>query len=67
MDEDDDGALGSAVDDALAAEVKRQRAEFVARIVGIDRAEGVGRGEEHWNESLRRDALRELGQDPPDA
>ena len=49
----------------LADEVKRQRARFVQEILGIDRAEGVGRGEEHWNENLYRDAQRELGIDPP--
>ncbi|NMO92039.1 hypothetical protein [Actinomycetospora sp. TBRC 11914] len=58
--------LGAAVDDAMADEVKRARARFVQQILGVDRAEGVGRGEEHWNESLRRDAHRDLGQEPPD-
>ncbi len=57
--------LGRAVDDAMADEVKRARARFVQQILGVDRAEGVGRGEEHWNESLRRDAQRDLGQEPP--
>jgi hypothetical protein len=58
--------LGAAVDDAMADEVKRARARFVQQILGVDRAEGVGRGEEHWNESLRRDAHRDQGLEPPD-
>lgn len=58
--------LGAAVDDAMADEVKRARARFVEQILGVDRAEGVGRGEEHWNESLRRDAYRHLDEQPPD-
>jgi hypothetical protein len=44
--------LSAAVDDALADEVKRQRARFVQEILGVDRAEGVGRGEARWNEAL---------------
>jgi hypothetical protein len=55
----DDGAvdagLGAAVDDAMAAEVKRQRARFIQRIVGLDRAEGVGRSEAHRDDSTYRD------------
>jgi hypothetical protein len=62
----DEAELGAAVDDAVADEVRRMRARFVAQILGVDRAEGVGRGEEHWNDSLRRDAHRDVGQDPPD-
>ncbi|HEY2195349.1 MAG TPA: hypothetical protein VGH76_24035 [Actinomycetospora sp.] len=62
----DDAELGAAVDDAVADEVKRMRARFVAQILGVDRAEGVGRGEEHWNESLRRDTHRDVGVEPPD-
>jgi hypothetical protein len=64
--EDAEAALGAAVDDVVRAEAKRQ---FMARFLGVDRAEGTGRGEEHWNESLRRDHLRDLGADPdaPDA
>ena len=58
--------LSAAVDDALADEVKRQRARFVQGILGVDRAEGVGRGESHWNEALYRDTRRELGLEPPD-
>jgi len=58
--------LTAAVDDALVDEVKRQRARFVQEILGVDRAEGVGRGEAHWNEALLRDARRELGVDSPD-
>ena len=70
---DDDAApgageaeLSAAVDEALADEVKRQRARFVQEILGIDRAEGVGRGESHWNESLHRDSQRDLGLEPPE-
>ncbi|WP_433781162.1 hypothetical protein ACQPX6_15820 [Actinomycetospora sp. CA-101289] len=59
--EDAEAALGAAVDDVVRAEAKRQ---FMARFLGVDRAEGTGRGEEHWNESLRRDHLRDLGADP---
>ena len=59
-------ALSAAVDDALADEVKRQRARFMQEILGVDRAEGVGRGEAHWNEALYRDNRRELGLEPPD-
>jgi hypothetical protein len=61
-----ESALSAAVDDALADEVKRQRARFVQEILGIDRAEGVGRGEARWNEALHRDQQRELGLEPPD-
>jgi hypothetical protein len=61
-----ESALSAAVDDALADEVKRQRARFVQETLGIDRAEGVGRGEERWNEALLRDRRRELGLEPPD-
>jgi hypothetical protein len=61
-----ESALTAAVDDALADEVKRQRARFVQAILGVDRAEGVGRGEVHWNETLYRDNRRELGLEPPD-
>jgi hypothetical protein len=61
-----ESALGAAVDDALADEVKRQRARFVQDILGVDRAEGVGRGEARWNEALYRDRRRELGLDPPE-
>jgi hypothetical protein len=60
-DPDSEAALGAAVDDVLRAEAKRQ---FMERFLGVDRAEGTGRGEEHWNESLRRDHLRDLGADP---
>ena len=58
--------LSAAVDEALADEVKRQKARFVQEILGIDRAEGVGRGEEHWNRSLYRDFQRDVGLEPPD-
>lgn len=61
-----ESALSAAVDEALADEVKRQRARFVQEILGIDRAEGVGRGEDRWNEALYRDQQRELGLEPPD-
>ena len=58
--------LSAAVDDALADEVKRQRARFVQEILGVDRAEGVGRGESRWNETLYRDSQRDLGREPPE-
>jgi hypothetical protein len=58
--------LSAAVDEALADEVKRQKARFLQEILGIDRAEGVGRGEEHWNEALYRDFQRDVGLEPPD-
>ncbi|MDT7740959.1 MAG: hypothetical protein QOE59_37 [Actinomycetota bacterium] len=61
-----ESALSAAVDDALADEVKRQRARFVQEILGVDRAEGVGRGEAHWSETLYRDHRRELGLETPD-
>lgn len=59
-------ALSAAVDDALADEVKRQRARFVQEILGVDRAEGVGRGEARWDEAHDRDHQPELGLEPPD-
>jgi hypothetical protein len=58
--------LSAAVDEALADEVKRQRARFVQEILGVDRAEGVGRGESRWSDALYRDSQRELGLEPPD-
>ena len=61
-----ESALSAAVDEALADEVKRQRARFVREILGIDRAEGVGRVEDRWNEALYRDQQRELGLEPRD-
>jgi hypothetical protein len=54
--------LGAAVDEAMELELKRQKARFVQRILGIDRAEGTGRRDEQWNEGLDR----ELGIDPLD-
>jgi hypothetical protein len=60
-DPEAEAALGAAVDDVVRAEAKRQ---FMARFLGVDRAEGTGRGEEHWNESLRRDHYRDLAADP---
>jgi hypothetical protein len=60
-DPEAEAALGAAVDDVVRGEAKRQ---FMARFLGVDRAEGTGRGEEHWNESLRRDQYRDLGADP---
>ena len=57
-----EGELADAVDDAVEPEMKRARARFVQRIVGLDRGEGVGRGERHWDaESYRR-----LGLEPDD-
>lgn len=63
--DDAETEIGGAVDDALAGEVKRQRARFVEAFLGVDRAEGVGRGEEHWNASLHRDQHRDLHPDLP--
>ena len=60
-DSEDEAALGAAVDEVVRAEAKRQ---FMARFLGVDRGEGTGRGEEHWNEALRRDQHRDLGADP---
>ena len=54
--------LGAAVDDAMALELKRQRARFVQQIVGLDRSEGVGRGEARRDDSSYRD----LGVDEQD-
>jgi hypothetical protein len=54
--------LGAAVEDALEPELKRRRALFVQRYLGLDRGEGVGRGEAHWDDRPYRD----LGADPPD-
>lgn len=57
----EDAEVGAAVDDALSDELKRQRARFVQALMGVDCAEGVGRGEAHWNDSLYRD----VRPDPP--
>ena len=46
--------LGSAVDDAMNAEIKRQKARFVQQILGLDRIEGVGRAEEQWADGFDR-------------
>lgn len=62
---DSEGELGAAVDEALADEVKRQRARFIAHIVGHDRAEGTGRSEAHRNDSTYRDLGTE-SDDPPE-
>jgi hypothetical protein len=56
--------LSAAVDDALEDEVKRQKARFVQRILGLDRVEGVGRVEEH-RERLERDDV-DRRDDQPD-
>jgi hypothetical protein len=56
----DDADIGAAVDDAMDAEIRRQKARFVQHIIGLDRIEGVGRRDERWDEGfLDRDA------DPP--
>lgn len=71
---DDDGPsqaeaeLGAAVDEALAEEVKRQKARFVQEIMGLDRMEGVGRSQaelEDRQERARRayEADRDTGKD----
>ena len=52
--------LGAAVNDAMDAEIKRQKARFVQHIIGLDRIEGVGRRDEQWDDGFHdRDA------DPP--
>ena len=56
------GELADAVDDALEPELKRARARFVQAFMGLDRGEGVGRGEERWDV----DSYRRLGLDGPD-
>jgi hypothetical protein len=48
--------LAAAVDDALADEVKRQKARFLQQIMGLDRIEGVGRVDEHRERGLDPDA-----------
>ena len=59
-----EGEIGDAVDDALEPELKRARARFVQRLVGLDRSEGVGRGGLRWDhESYRRLGLGDP-QDP---
>lgn len=56
----DDAEIGAAVDHALDAEIRRQKARFVQHIIGLDRIEGVGRRDERWDEGfLDRDG------DPP--
>lgn len=55
--------MGAAVDEALADELKRRRARFVQGIVGLDRAEGVGRGRDQWEDP---DGDRGPGADQPD-
>lgn len=56
-----DADLGAAVDDALEDEVKRQKARFIQQIMRLDRAEGVGRGNEIWEDDFDQDP----GADPP--
>lgn len=46
--------MGDAVDDAMAEEIRRQKARFVQHIVGLDRIEGTGRAEERWDEGFDR-------------
>lgn len=58
-----DAELGAAVDDAMGAEMKRQ---FVARILGLDRGEGVGRRGERWEDPPEADPGPERPDDPAD-
>jgi hypothetical protein len=55
---EDEAALGAAVDEALADEIKRQKARFVQEIMGLDRGEGVGRDDARRNDSTYRDLDR---------
>lgn len=52
--------IGAAVNDAMDSEIRRQKARFVQHIIGLDRIEGVGRRDEHWD-----DGFRDRHQDPP--
>lgn len=45
----EDPQLAAAVEDAVRPEVDRMRAAFIRAIVGLDRGEGVGRGEPDWD------------------
>lgn len=58
-----ESALAAAVDDALADEVKRQKARFLQQIMGLDRIDGVGRLEEHRERGLDPEADPEDPQD----
>jgi hypothetical protein len=48
--------LAAAVDEAMADELKRQKARFIQQIMGVDRIEGTGRLDEY----------RERGPEPDD-
>lgn len=61
---EDEAALGAAVDEALADEVKRQKARFVQEIMGLDRGEGVGRDDSLRNDSTYRDLDPDRRDDP---
>ena len=63
-DADVETALGAAVDDALADEVKRQKARFVQEIMGLDRQEGVGRDDGRRNDDTYRDLDPDRRDDP---
>ncbi|GAA4758628.1 hypothetical protein [Actinomycetospora chibensis] len=53
--DDVEAALGAAVDDALADEVRRQKRRFVQGLMDLDRHEGVGRDDGRRNDSTYRD------------
>lgn len=53
--DDAEAALGAAVDEALADEVRRQKRRFVQGLMNLDRHEGVGRDDGRRNDSTYRD------------
>lgn len=62
----DEDELGAAVDDAMADEIRRQRARFIQQIVGSDRGEGTGRSEAYRNDSTYRDLPADRRDEPAD-
>ncbi len=63
-DVDVETALGAAVDDALADEVRRQKRRFVQGLMNLDRHEGVGRDDGRRNDSTYRDLDPDRRDDP---
>jgi hypothetical protein len=63
-DADAEAALGAAVDDALADEVRRQKRRFVQGLMNLDRNEGVGRDDGLRNDSTYRDLDPDRRDDP---
>ncbi|WP_433031874.1 hypothetical protein [Actinomycetospora sp. CA-053990] len=63
-DTDVEAALGAAVDDALADEVRRQKGRFVQGLMNLDRVEGVGRDDGRRNDSTYRDLDPDRRDDP---